>query len=626
MFSRELFVERGRYLLLALCLAVLAWAFASSSDVTEIAAGIAVFLFGMLSLERGFASFTGWTLERLLGVATNTTWKSISFGIVSTALMQSSSLVSLLTISFVSAQMISLAAGIGVVLGTNLGTTSGAWLIAGLGFRVDISAWALPLLSFGMVLLLMREARLKGVGHILFGVGLLFLGIHFMQSGFSAFQSSVDLLRFGMDGVVGLLLFIVIGMVVTVIVQSSHATLLIIIAALAAGQVSFENALALAIGANLGTTVTAAIASLTAHASGKRLAVAHLGFNLTTGLIAVVLIDVLVLAVDRGGDLLGLAEDDLLLRLALFHTLFNLLGVLLFAPWVGAYARVLERHVRLDAGRTARPQFLHGSGKKLPQVAVAAVRNEIFHLYDNAFDLLVHGLGLRRRVVRSEEDLTLAVQRTRRFMPLDVDDDYEQRIKGLHSAIVEYISDSASAGPTATAGDALYRLRQASHDIVLAIKDMKHLHKNLKRFGLSANPVIRGHYDQLRIQIAGVLRDINALRQESEEPAAQSVTVLSLDARKVELERAYREQLETIEAAIRSRRISGLDATSLMNDADYAWAIGRRIVSAAQTLLAIGSESLQDALEALSLDEQEVEQAAHAERPTTPETPQQRED
>jgi len=626
MFSSKVFGVRGRYLLLALCLAALAWAFASSSDFTEIAAGIAVFLFGMLSLERGFASFSGGTLERLLSVATNKTWKSMIFGIVSTALMQSSTLVSLLTISFVSAQMISLAAGIGVVLGTNLGTTSGAWLIAGLGFRVDISAWALPLLSFGMVMLLMREGRLKGIGHVLFGIGLLFLGIHYIQSGFGAFQNDFDLLRFGMDGLVGLLLFIVIGMVVTVIVQSSHATLLLIIASLAAGQVSFENALALAIGANLGTTVTAFIASLTAHASGKRLAVAHLGFNLATGLIAVLLIDVLVLAVDRGGDLIGLADDDLLLRLALFHTLFNLLGVALFAPWVGAYARMLERYVRLDEGRTVKPQFLHESGKKLPLVAVAAVRNETFHLYDNAFDLLVHGLGLRRRVVRSEDDLTLAVQRTRRFMPLDVDNDYEQRIKGLHSAILEYISDSTSAGPTATAGDALYRLRQASHDIVLAIKDMKHLHKNLKRFGLSANPVIRDHYDQLRIQIAGLLREIDALRHESEQPGLQSVTVLSLDARKVELEHSYRAQLASIEAAIRDRRISGLDATSLMNDADYAWTIGKRIVSAAQTLLAIGAESLQDALETLSLDEQEVEQAADAERSMTPETPQQRED
>jgi len=608
MFSTKIFGVPARLPLLVLLFGLLAWVLASSSDLTEIAAGVAVFLFGMLSLERGFASFTGGTLERFLGAVTDRTWKSISFGVVSTSLMQSSTLVSLMTISFVSAQMISLAAGIGVVLGTNLGTTSGAWLIAGLGFRVNVSGYALPLLVFGMVLLLLQEARLKGVGHILLGVGFLFLGIHYMQGGFAAFQGSVDLLRFGVEGFAGLLLYILIGMVVTVIVQSSHATLLIIIAALAAGQVSYENALALAIGANLGTTITALVAGLTAHASGKRLAIAHLGFNLSTGLVAVLLIDVLIVVVEQGADLLGLADDDLLLRLALFHTLFNLIGVMLFAPMVGVCAAVLERHVRLEGGRTVRPQFLHAPGTTVPEVAVAAVRNEVLHLYDNAFDLLVHGLGLRRRVVRSQEDLALAVQRTRRFMPLDVDDDYERRIKSLHSAIVEYISDST--GSSASASDALYRLRQASHDIVLAIKDMKHLHKNLKRFGLSGNPAIREHYDRLRIELADLLRAVEALRGSDSGFVSDSVTVLSLDERKVRLERLYREQLETLERSIRARRISGLQATSLMNDADYAWAIGRRTVSALQTLLTVGPASLREAVVAMSLDQSEIERAA----------------
>lgn len=151
-----------RAVVLAIVLGILAWGFWQSGDFTEIAAGVAIFLFGMMSLEQGFRTFTGGTLETLLEASTNRLWKSVGFGIASTTLMQSSTLVSLVTISFVSAQMIPLAAGIGVVLGTNLGTTTGAWLIAGLGLRVNISAYAMPLLVFAIVLMFQRGKMAKG--------------------------------------------------------------------------------------------------------------------------------------------------------------------------------------------------------------------------------------------------------------------------------------------------------------------------------------------------------------------------------------------------------------------------------------------------------------------------------
>ncbi len=167
--------------ILPVILLLLFYGFWVSPDFKEIAAGVAVFLFGMLFLEQGFQAFTGGLLEKLLQRTTSSTWKSLSFGVVSTTLMQSSSLVSVITISFLGAGLIDLAAGVGIIFGANLGTTTGAWLIAGFGMKVKISAYAMPMLVTGIILVFQKSKSLKGVGYILAGLGFLFLGIHFMK-------------------------------------------------------------------------------------------------------------------------------------------------------------------------------------------------------------------------------------------------------------------------------------------------------------------------------------------------------------------------------------------------------------------------------------------------------------
>ncbi len=162
---------------------VLAYGFWISPNLKQISAGVAIFLFGMLALEEGFRAFTGGLLEKILKKTTTGLWKSMSFGVVTTTLMQSSSLVSVITISFLSAGLISLASGIGIIFGANLGTTTGAWLVAGFGLKVDIAAYAMPMLVFGVILILQKSKHLKGVGYILAGLGFLFLGIHYMKEG-----------------------------------------------------------------------------------------------------------------------------------------------------------------------------------------------------------------------------------------------------------------------------------------------------------------------------------------------------------------------------------------------------------------------------------------------------------
>ena len=160
-----------RYILPSILLA-LAWGFWLSGDFMEVAAGVAIFMFGMLSLEQGFHAFTGGVLERVLRAVAGGRWKSLGFGFVATAIMQSSSLVTLISISFLSAGLIGLVEGIGIVFGSNIGTTTGAWLMASFGVKIDLSQYALPLVVFGILLIFQKDRLYKGLGHVLFGIAL----------------------------------------------------------------------------------------------------------------------------------------------------------------------------------------------------------------------------------------------------------------------------------------------------------------------------------------------------------------------------------------------------------------------------------------------------------------------
>ncbi|MCG7879248.1 MAG: Na/Pi symporter, partial [Candidatus Thiodiazotropha endolucinida] len=493
-----------RKILLPTIFVVLGYGFWVSPDFKEIAAGVAIFLFGMLSLEEGFKAFTGGILERILQRTTNRLWKSLSFGIVSTTVMQSSSLVSVITISFLSAGLIGLASGIGIIFGANLGTTTGAWLVAGFGLKVKISAYAMPMLVFGIILVFQKSKSLRGAGYILAGLGFLFLGIHHMKEGFEAFKDAIDLAAYAMPGLKGLLVYTLLGAAATVVMQSSHATLVLIITALAAQQISYENALALAIGANVGTTITAILGAMSSNVQGRRLAGAHLIFNVTTGLVAIIFIQQFLLAVNGVSDRLGIAEDDYTMKLAVFHTLFNLAGIIIMLPFTGQLVSLLERLLKKRERKVEEPLFLNEAAMELPESAMQAIRNEIGHLFENAHELIISALNLDPQKLRTSEDLKQLVETTPEVKKIDIDAIYERRIKTLYSAIIAYISEVQSTA-SEHFGEELYQLRQASRNIVEAVKDTKHLQKNLVRYTKSTNPKIQDQYNNLRLQLAVVL-------------------------------------------------------------------------------------------------------------------------
>jgi len=594
-----------RKILLPSILLVLAYGFWISPNFKAIAAGVAIFLFGMLSLEEGFQAFTGGALDRMLKRTTSSTGKSVLFGIVSTSVMQSSSLVSVITISFLSAGLITLTAGIGIIFGANLGTTTGAWLIAGFGLKVNIAAYAMPLLVFGVVLIFQSSKSLKGVGYILAGLGFLFLGIHYMKEGFETFKETINLAEYAVSGYSGVLLFTAIGIFATVVMQSSHATLVLIITALAAGQITYENALALAIGANVGTTITAILGAMSANEAGKRLAVAHLIFNVVTGAIAIGFIYQLVNLVNGASAMVGIAADDYTLKLAVFHSIFNLIGIVVMLPLLKKLVVWLEKLIPEKKPEVDQPMYLSESSAAFPGTALEAVRLETLRVYEAALRIIVDGLGMKMADVLSSVELKQVVATQTRVHQFDINAMYERHIKGIYSAIVAFISDTAFSRREEQSAN-LQWLREASTHLVEAVKDTHQLQKNLIYYTGSENRNMHDVYNQVRVQIGLIIRDLEEMRASG----GGVMDVLSLDSLKLLVDEEQKHINQIMTELIGKRVITPEMGSSLMNDSVFAGDISLNLIRAAQTLFVAGDQELTQAARDVELDEGDLTQIA----------------
>ncbi|MFP7673939.1 Na/Pi cotransporter family protein [Marivita sp. S0852] len=604
---------------LPVAIAALLITFWFSPDAQEIAAGVAIFLFGMLMLEDGFKLFGGGTLERLLERATASTPRALSFGVLATTLLQSSSLVSVITISFLSAGLISLIGGVGIIFGSNIGTTTGAWLVAGLGLKVNIAAYAMPMIALSIVLVFQRSKPLRGIGYALAGLGFLFLGIHHMKEGFDAFKDQIDLTRFALSGLVGLVVYSLIGTMATVIMQSSHATMVLILTALSAGQISYENALALAVGANIGTTITAIIGSLGANYQGKRLALAHLIFNTVTAGVALIFISQLRDAVDAISGLVGIAPDDYALKLAVFHTIFNVLGVVLMLPFLKRLIALLERRIVEPQPDVSRPRYLNEAADEFPQTLEIALSKEVAHLSENAIELILHGLNLHQNEVFASDNIAATVRKSRVPFELDLGDGYEARVKTLYSAIVEFATRAGDKRLPAEVADRVFELRDVASDMVQAVKSVKHLRKNILNYTTYNKGAVTELYDSLRTELARITVEIRNMGL----AAPEDRSGLWLDQERAQIEDAVRMTTRRVDALIRAGDLSPAAATSFMNDSTYAYSAMRQLIEAARRYYIERDSSMAEVERLLALDPDEFDEAVQQdEAPAGTDVPQ----
>jgi len=563
----------------------------SYPDFSTIVGGIALFLIGMEYMENGFKSLSGGVLEKILKKFTSNTIKAISTGFIATAIVQSSSLTSIIVISFLGAELITLASAIGVIFGSNLGTTATAWLVSLFGLKIKISIYAMPMLVMGILIpLFLKNGSYRGFASILIGLGVIFLGIGYMKEGFETLKNGIDLASYAMDGYTGIFVYVLVGAVATVIIQSSSATMALIITALATGQIEYANALALAIGANLGTTVTAVLGALKSNENGKRLAVAHFIFNMITGLIAIGFIYQLTDLVDYLAIIIGIDATNYAMKLALFHTIFNLLGVVVVSPFIKYLVLFLEKLFIPQKIETGTVKYLDDSSLTVPDIALNAVKKELKRFYKNAYQIIAHGINVKKSNINSKLPLDEVIKETYSKTFIDIDKHYHLKIKPVYGQIIDF-STKAQAQMDEIQLEEIYKLKLASRNIVQAIKDTKHLQKNIITYTTSSNKLIQKEYQILTKELIQVLRDLQYIEKVKD----SDEIILALSTIKLKIAKYDNTITNSIDNLIRNSLITHEMATSLMNDSSYVFDITNNLINMAEILF-VDQELAEDIL------------------------------
>ena len=376
-------------------------------NVFSLLGSLALFLYGMKIMSEGLEKFAGERLRAILAAMTKNRVMGVFTGIFITALIQSSSATTVMVVSFVNAGLMSLVQSIGVIMGANIGTTVTAWIISAIGFKVNIAAFAIPLLAIGMPLIFSGNSKRKSIGEFVFGFSFLFMGLSFLQN--SATELNMGemvasmLATLPVDSFGTILLFVLVGAVVTMIVQASAATMAITLMLfdMHIPGFGFEQAAALAMGQNIGTTITAFMASLTANTQARRAALAHMFFNVF-GVVAVLCVFYPACDAVRWfvTDVLHIKSNDLFL-LSAFHTAFNVLNTLILIWFVKQIEHFVCRVLPEKGTDENLPRLKYISAGLLStaELSLLEARKEIALMgqrCQRAFDLVVSMHGIEK--------------------------------------------------------------------------------------------------------------------------------------------------------------------------------------------------------------------------------------
>lgn len=346
---------------------------------------MALFLYGMKTMSEGLEKFAGSHLRNILAAMTKNRVMGVFTGILITALIQSSSATTVMVVSFVNAGLMTLTQSIGVIMGANIGTTVTAWIISAVGFKVNIAAFAIPLLTIGMPLIFSKRSNRKSIGEFIFGFSFLFMGLSLLQESATAMNIGdmvADMLsHVPQDSFLTILLFVIVGALVTMIVQASAATMAITLMLFGMNipGFGFEQAAALAMGQNIGTTITAFMASLTANTQARRAALAHMFFNVFGVVVFLIVFYPACSAVSWFVDnVMGGGND--LFKLSAFHTAFNIINTLLLIGFVKQIEMLVCRLLPMKSqDEDYRLKYISGGLLSTAELSIMEAQKEINH-------------------------------------------------------------------------------------------------------------------------------------------------------------------------------------------------------------------------------------------------------
>lgn len=428
----------------------------------QVIGSLGLFLYGMKMLSEGLQKSAGSRMKAILKLMTKNRFISIITGIVITIIIQSSSATTVMVVSFVNAGLMELIQAIGVILGANIGTTFTGWIVALLGFQMDISLLALTSIAFALPMMFSRRSRNRDKSDVLLGFGLLFLGLNFMSNSIPDLSANTQALAFlatfNANTLWSNFLCLLVGLVITIIIQSSSATMAIVLTMAYNGWLGIEASAAMILGSSVGTTITAYLASIGTSTTAKRAAWAHILFNVFGSLLALIFFRPLLLLVNWivPGNIFAYEGDALALHLpiylAMFATTAAVLKTLLFYPFVTPYAKFIERIVppraEYDEG-TYHFKYIGVSFIDSPEIYMLAIRDEIKKMANLACTMLARYRSMFDNPTNTIDDLVDLMKR---------DEEYADQMQEQLSNFVVHLLQDAQTSTNASSLNSLIRV------------------------------------------------------------------------------------------------------------------------------------------------------------------------
>ncbi len=512
-------------------------------DVWKLLAGLGVFLFGMFLLEESIKGLAGRSFKKFIKDHTSNRIKAIFAGAFATSILQSSSAVGLMVLAFVGAGVMMMENAIGVIIGSNIGTTFTAWIVATLGFKLDIEAFSLPLIGIGglMTILLGKSVKYSHLSKLLVGFGFLFMGLDYMKNSVTDFTNHIDITNLPHYG---LLVYALFGLVTTAIMQSSSASIAIVLTALNAGVIDFEASAAMIIGANVGTTATILIGGIGATQMKKRVAFSHLIFNLITAIIGLILIVPLsMLVIKMVGD------KDAVIGVAMFHTLFNVMGVVLFFPFIGVYSKGLMK--LFPNKKLQLTHYIHNLTAEVPEAAATGIQKEVIHLIYDTLRFNLSILGIDQQLVFTQKQDSSKKRTT--------EENYEN-LKLLQAEIFTFASRVQSGELEETETIKLNRYLHAARMGMHSAKSMKDIKHNFEEFGNDDNEYIYNQNLGFRKRLIQLyLRVVLVLEEDAHEDIAGEMAKLLKQINKED-----RELVASVQQVVTNKSIGDIQVSEML--------------------------------------------------------------
>ncbi|NNF73759.1 MAG: Na/Pi cotransporter family protein [Flavobacteriaceae bacterium] len=564
------------------------------AEILRLIGALGVFLFGMKVMSDALLKLAGNRMRSFLASMTSNRVFGIFTGFLITSVIQSSSATTLMVVSFSNAGLLTLTEAISVIMGANIGTTITAWLITILGFKVSMSAIALPLVGFGFAFTFSKKKNLQNWGNFIIGFALLFIGLQFLKEAMPDIDSNPEILSFLSKytdlGFLSILLFLLIGTLLTVVIQSSSATMALTLIMCAQGWIPFELAAAMVLGENVGTTITANIAALVANYQARRTARAHLIFNLLGVLWMLILFYPFMRLISWMTQFLGsespyLSAAAVPVAISLFHTTFNILNTFLLVWFVKPIAQLVEKIVpeRLIPEKGIdEPKYLTEEVLNYPETLISALQKESKYLFKNTiFKIVAHGLNIHRTDVKSDLKLRKVIKKSTVDFQTDIRELYTTKVKNIYGKIISYATKAQSdLDLTEAENKRISEIKLANRLMVQIIKEVNEVSRNITGFLNSDNPKIQKEYDLFRKRVVKVLRVFHLLRTEADnEKYYKTLMRLKADAKKnvyhsnVKMNELIRKDLITVEMA-----------SSLVNDSDNVNKIIEKLITVAELL------------------------------------------